>query len=398
MTTTSPKRIALFMDGTWNTPESDTNVHRLYDKTLDIPGQQIRMYFPGVGTSWGSYFTGGLFARGMTDIIHEVYERLAKVYHPGDQVYLFGFSRGAFEVRALLGFLDTCGLVAPDGPLTVTKLWNQYEQVHKNPKARTLDELLKLPTEKLSPIEAEMVKHCTPISVHFVGIFDVVAADPQSDQHKYGQNPTKVGRIVHAMAMDEHRGTFQVMYCEEPPKRFTAHMDLGSIRQITSKGDEDTDDISLEDKQAMHFVEQRWFPGVHSNVGGGFSPGDELSKIPLRWVQQSAKQQGLVFNHEVDLDGKEHLRSPNQMDIDWKQRVMKLGRNNYRIINTDTSVNETIDKSVFERYQNKAMNYAPENLKRWANALKINLDTITPADLWAETGTPVKHSCHDDEN
>ncbi|KDO17798.1 hypothetical protein SPRG_16725 [Saprolegnia parasitica CBS 223.65] len=397
MAATTPKRIALFMDGTWNTPESDTNVHRLYDATA-TSADQIKQYFPGVGTSWGSYLTGGLLAVGMKDIIYNVYKYLAKVYVPGDKVYLFGFSRGAFEVRALVGFIDTCGLAAPESAATVDILWDQYELVHKNTSARSLDQLLALPETKrgvLTKTEAIMVNHCTPIAIHFVGIFDVVAADPRSDRHRYGQNPTKVGRIVHAMAIDEHRESFQVMYCEEPPKRFAEHMNLDSIRQITSS--DDSEDVALEDEEAMHFVEQRWFAGVHSNIGGGFSATDVLSLIPLRWVQQCAIQQGLAFKNEFTLDGTEHLRDSEQMDIDWKQRVMMLGHTHLRKINEDTSVNETIDKTVFERYQNKAMKYAPENLMRWASSRGLQLDKITPANLWAETGSPVQHHCKEDE-
>ncbi|OQS03688.1 hypothetical protein THRCLA_03994 [Thraustotheca clavata] len=390
---TSCKRIAMYMDGTWNTPQSDTNVHRLYEKTVTSK-EQLPIYFQGVGTSWGDYFTGGLFARGMTDIIRDVYDRLVQEYNKDDHIFLFGFSRGAFEVRALLGFLDTCGLRTSGSPVTAKQLWDQYEAVNKNPeKTRTLDRLLALSDaekDKLKGIEKLMVDHCQPIKVHFVGVFDVVAADPQSDQHRYGQNPTKFGRIAHAMSIDEHRGAFQVMYCEEPPQQFIRDIPIGSISQLPREpiANSKPDDEQKADKQAVHFVEQRWFPGVHSNIGGGFSETDVLSKIPLRWMQQCAIKEGLQFFEEFKLDGNEHVLNKNQMDIDWKQWVMKLGHNHYRPMNTDTSVNETIDKSVFERYQNKDMNYKPENLKKWAASLNINLDTFTPADVWAETGHP----------
>ncbi|OQR96163.1 hypothetical protein ACHHYP_16942 [Achlya hypogyna] len=382
----APKNIAIFLDGTWNTPASHTNVFKLYVDTSESP-TQIKKYFKGVGTTWWETISGGIFAEGMTDIIRRVYDYLVQRYVPGDKVFLFGFSRGAFEVRALIGFLDICGLVHPDCPVSVDALWAYYEKVNVDLLAKSLEDLLNTPAAdvpNLSPFEKAMRAHCKLISLTFVGVFDVVAADPNSTRHMYGQNLQSVERICHAMAIDEHRLPFQVMTFDDPPQRFAER----DVRNVP----DDCTDWRME-KKALHHIEQRWFVGAHSNVGGGFSETDVLCDVPRHWIQKCAIAQGLAFDRLVELDGTEHLRSPDQMTLDWRQWAMQAAWKHFRPLGASSSFNQTIDRTVFERYQDKAMGYegAPKNLIEWAKDKKVDLSTIEPAHIWIDTGGIVNH-------
>src|SRR2546427_305301 len=111
------KRLALFFDGTWNKPENNTNVWRLAlmlaDKGEDgVP--QEKFYDEGVGTHLLDRFTGGAFGYGLSENVRVGYRWLMERYNPGDEIFLFGFSRGAFTARSLAGVIARCGLLKPD--------------------------------------------------------------------------------------------------------------------------------------------------------------------------------------------------------------------------------------------------------------------------------------------
>ena len=117
-TPTKPgKRLALFFDGTWNKPENNTNVWRLSlmlaDKGPDgVP--QVKFYDEGVGTHWFDRISGGAFGAGLSANVRRGYRWLMEHYNPGDEIYVFGFSRGAFTARSLSGVISRCGLLKPE--------------------------------------------------------------------------------------------------------------------------------------------------------------------------------------------------------------------------------------------------------------------------------------------
>jgi uncharacterized protein (DUF2235 family) len=121
------KRIALFLDGTWNTVDDNTNIYRM--KSLcasDV--DQVVYYSAGVGTQHGEKFTGGIFGYGLDAEVIQAYEWLVENYVEGDRVFLFGFSRGAFTARSLAGFISKCGLLRPGSPMSLTQLYARYRK------------------------------------------------------------------------------------------------------------------------------------------------------------------------------------------------------------------------------------------------------------------------------
>ena len=109
-------RIAIFLDGTWSDENQDTNIAQMHARTPGIPGVQTTEYVPGVGTAPGVTlrWSGGIFARGLDDKIIEGYTRIARQYHHGDELFLIGYSRGAFTARSLAGMITKCGILRPE--------------------------------------------------------------------------------------------------------------------------------------------------------------------------------------------------------------------------------------------------------------------------------------------
>src|SRR2546422_13826 len=112
------KRIALFLDGTWNTVNDNTNVWRM--KSLcAVNADQLSYYSAGVGTQHGESLSGGMFGYGLDAEVIQAYEWLIENYNRDDRIFIFGFSRGAFTARALSGFISICGLLKLGAPISV---------------------------------------------------------------------------------------------------------------------------------------------------------------------------------------------------------------------------------------------------------------------------------------
>jgi uncharacterized protein (DUF2235 family) len=126
VTAPGKKRVAVFLDGTWNTVNDNTNVWRL--KSLLASGgadglPQIGYYEKGVGTTFGSYLRGGAFGYGLNDEIISAYEWLIDNYVVGDELFIFGFSRGAYTARSLSGLIGKCELISIGAPLSVSEIY-----------------------------------------------------------------------------------------------------------------------------------------------------------------------------------------------------------------------------------------------------------------------------------
>ncbi|MEE9413102.1 MAG: DUF2235 domain-containing protein [Methylococcales bacterium] len=286
------KNIALYLDGTWNDPESRTNVRVLYEQTRGVDihaspkkdqrnrarieaAQQLRYYDQGVGTRFFNLFRGGVFGRGVANNIGEAYDALARHYQDGDLVYVFGFSRGAFTARTLVGVLDCYGLI---DKVSGKQLAVHYLEHTGRGKACKCKAQVKKRIENNSPVK---------IKIKFLGVWDTVIAvgNPSSkrsnrknkqalsDPHKNTVDLYKtfkntnvcsiVEHAVHALALDEFRSNFQ-------------HTPWTGSDQPT---------ISID---------QRWFVGAHANVGGGYRD-NHLSRIPRYWIQEQASKLGLKY-------------------------------------------------------------------------------------------------------
>lgn len=256
------KNIVICSDGTGNEYGSNiTNVvetYKLASKTKD----QVVYYDPGVGT--GGYLydegTGKLKAAydsgtgsGVHKNVEQAYTYLMEVYEPGDKVFLFGFSRGAFTVRSLAGMLHRIGLLPADHD-------NHLEYASKyylDKKYHHLNAGFKQDFSRSCPI-------------HFIGVWDTVESLLLHEGEKFTDatlNP-EVTFAYHAVSVDERRKDFPVCLWDE-----------NSI-------------------SAGQTVEQVWFAGVHSNVGGWYDSRD-LSSIALCWMIEKAKAAGLKVNNKI---------------------------------------------------------------------------------------------------
>ena len=128
--TMTKQKLILLFDGTWNDPEDQTNVYRITRLIHDDnDGVRQRFYYnPGVGTSKFQRFTGGAFGYGLSTNLQEGYDWLARRYSEGDEIWIFGFSRGAYTARSLVGMIRKCGLVHVVTP----GLLDKAESIYRN--------------------------------------------------------------------------------------------------------------------------------------------------------------------------------------------------------------------------------------------------------------------------
>jgi hypothetical protein len=349
------KNLILCADGTGNlggtTP--DSNVYRTYHLIdRNDPSQpQLIYYDNGVGTATNTFWRAftGAFGFGFKRNVLVLYEFLARNYDPGDQVFLFGFSRGAAQVRALSGMIAAVGLV--DG--------------------RTLDQsTLK---EKIAEGYSHY-KHKTPgvlfqshgaIELTFIGVWDTVSA-LGFPQH------WKVAGIASPM--------FNVLFwlldraCDMSffAHRFYNYELTNNVHHAYQALAIDEERLSFEPKiwneqktQPTH-VEQVWFAGAHSNVGGGYGRAG-LSHIALEWMLSKALPLGLKFKPGAleDVHAKAHAHGRlynerNGLGVFYRyypRLIADLCRNK---LPSTTPIN--IHRSVFERMERFTGNYAPGHL------------------------------------
>jgi uncharacterized protein (DUF2235 family) len=371
--TAATKRLALFLDGTWNNVNSNTNVWRLKSLCKTKGSDQLVYYNVGLGTTTGAIVRGGVFGYGIDEVVVDAYEWLIENYEDNDEIFIFGFSRGAYTARSLSGFVSRCGLVKPGSPLSLPQLYDRYKQ-HDN--VLTIRELNECPANyNFTQFEKWMKKYCRSVDVKFTGVWDTVGAlaDTSHFATLTGGNhdflDTNLRRpqkhVFHAMALDEHRKIFNV--------------DL--LRRYVKK----TGETVLE--RTLDQVEQRWFVGAHANVGGGV-PNDQLAQIPLKWMMDKAALQGLTFRDAVETDSEMILSPIEDSFAEFARgayKLFELGQPFYReldlapeerTITIVHTINETIDASVFDRWR-KFTDYRPPNLQAWAEKHGVDPASIT---------------------
>lgn len=254
------KRIILCCDGTWNNEDSGdefTNVARLAWAILPNGEQdgtsisQIVYYHSGVGTGdLVDKIVGGVVGMGLARNVRDAYSFIASNYCEGDQIFLFGFSRGAYTARSIGGLIGWTGLLHKRDMDRFAQLWEGY-RLRDQPGQP--DIRLAFPDRHLD------------VPIMCIGVWDTVGSlgiPGHLDQiftKFYEFHDTKLGPKVrhayHAMAIDEHRPDFAPTLWSQTPESATAGQQL----------------------------EQVWFAGVHSNVGGGYSEHG-LSDVTLSWM------------------------------------------------------------------------------------------------------------------
>lgn len=328
------KRLTLSLDGTWNTVKDHTNVSRIHAAVESGPSDrgrdlsQLKYYDEGVGTRWYDRIRGGGMGFGLSENIREAYAWLIQNFEKGDEIFLFGFSRGAFTARSLAGLVGRCGI--PTMPA------NGDRKALKGLTERAL-KIYQGSKEPNEESQAFLSQESRATRIKFIGVWDTVGALGVpllnlSIAEKF--HDTDLGEHVdfayHALAVDEHRNDYQAALWTANP---------GNAE-----------------------VEQRWFPGAHANIGGGYKD-DLLPDLSLAWMAQRAQDCGLRVNPEVmRLDGNE-FRAP--VHDSFKEfmagayRVLRFGSRHYRPIGQ--TVNETVDDSVYRKWAADP-EYRPPNI------------------------------------
>lgn len=371
-----PKNIVLLSDGTGNSAGKlfKTNVWRLY-QALDLAHNnpdgtpaQIAYYHGGVGSSAFKplAIAGGVFGWGLKRNVIDLYTYLCRNYRGGDRIYCFGFSRGAFTIRVLTGFVNSNGLVEADSEDQLRKLateaFNSYRLTYKT--VIHLERPIRFARNVANGI-ARLGKSAAPAAerrkpdITFLGLWDTVAAyGLPFDELTRAWNaffplsvpdrePCKVvKRACHALALDDERDTFHPVLWNE--------LNLTNQEAATRIADER--------------ISQVWFTGMHASVGGGY-PDDALANVSLAWIMDQAKLAGLKFRPD------EHKRIAEAADENGKLHDSRVGLGGaYRYLprklalltnDVDDPENQVvirrpkIHESVFKRIKDGPDAYAP---------------------------------------
>lgn len=270
------QRLIVCFDGTWNTPSSSarpTNVVKILRAitTGDDSVRQITYYDKGVGTGGPvDRLYGGMSGGGLTEKMIDGYRFLANNWRQGDEIFVFGFSRGAYTARNLVGFIDLAGMISP--LFLGADLEKAIETYRKADMSRD---------QKSQEIDKLGVTRETEVRIRCIGVWDTVGSlgvpgdlGRRLLTKKYYFHDTllskKVDVALHAIAIDEKRSAFApTLWCES------------------------------ENPDARNqVVEQVWFSGVHSNVGGSYQDSG-LSDIALDWMIKRVRHHtGLAFDND----------------------------------------------------------------------------------------------------
>jgi uncharacterized protein (DUF2235 family) len=361
------KRLALFLDGTWNKPDDNTNVYRAWQLISDTDAAghvQRRYYHLGVGTTARDRFRGALTGYGLEKNLRDAYQWLVGEYEEDDEIFLLGFSRGAFTARSLAGLIVKCGLVWPGSMFSVPEIFDRYR---RGKKVHALYEL-KYGFEKPESAEDRLLlEQSRVVDIQFIGVWDTVKAlglpgklgqriDGKS-KYFHSPNPSSTYKnMYHALAIDENRHDYRATL-------WTLYQAKGQAAPKPLKPDQT--------------LEQRWFVGSHCNVGGGYR-NDSLAQLPLAWLLDKAQAKGLKFKKRLPLTGNEYRAEVTDSYARFLKggyRLLTLNQRYFRTIGGDPTptkdgalscpVNEWIDASVFEHWHAKPK-YRPKNLNDWA--------------------------------
>lgn len=330
------KKIVVFADGTGNAfSAQESNIWRLYqalDKQEKPAGlMQIARYVPGVGTSSNAVirYLDGVTGFGVPSNVRKLYRFLCWNWTPGDEIYVFGFSRGAFTVRTLASMVARQGLMPRqiDGndvgkagmKRNAAGAWRAYRsktaplvkdgRLKMNPLIEGVrllrDGIIRLKRAAMRQDQHEAVlaaqsgeEVAGAVRIHFMGVFDTVEAYgmPVKELNRvvnwwlwpirfrnYQCSPV-VAQVRHALALDDERLTFEPLRFDQGPR---------------------------EGGKAGPETQEVWFAGMHSDVGGGY-PDNAVSLDPLLWMKDEAAGQGLIFDGLI-LNRYERARYPQAL-------------------------------------------------------------------------------------
>jgi len=350
------KRIVLCADGTWNNrdhlidtktnrrhPTNVTKLARAVLPTASDGTHQVVYYLEGLGIKeqdegFSRYYLNAATGQGLKANVRNLYRFLLYNYSPGDELYFFGFSRGAYTVRTLAGFMNYAGLVPKDSDYFVPELYRCYD-------FRVQEGSL-----EWNRVFSKVGQRGTSPEIKLIGVWDTVGALQDAAHHDVGLNDS-IKHAYQALAIDERRVAFKPELWQRP-EGWT--------------GD----------------LEQAWFAGAHANVGGSYNP-DGLANEALHWMCERAEGLGL----ELDWEYLSHYRpcfdswsNDEAKTWDW------LWGYHTRSIAQRSDTCETLHPSVMDRMglaqsdfcpdskcdRLEQRKYAPKNLVEVIDRLKLS--------------------------
>ena len=320
-------RIAIFCDGTWNSPtmKQPTHVVRLFEKTRRTNAQHTH-YFEGVGTGGGEVnlfakalmkVGGGAFGWGLNENIKQAYAALCDQYEVGDEIFIFGFSRGAYTARSLAGMIRKCGIVANSTPDALDEAFRLYRKpgIDNHPDALHVLQALRKLSPRFATSDQDMNWHAvTPwrddpaqmhkVEIAYMGIWDTVGSlgvpapllGPVATvwNSKYRFHDTLLTSMVksarHAVALDERRVFYRPALWD--------NLEASRGHAGLNKGD----------RSKTRAYQQVWFTGTHAIVGGSAPKARALTGQSMLWIAEGAQKAGLDINMDYLLD-----RAPDPM-------------------------------------------------------------------------------------
>ncbi len=329
------KRIVVCCDGTWNVPDqpSPSNVTKvaLTVALQDPAGVEQRVYYDkGVGTGRLDHLLGGAFGVGLSKNVQEAYRFLIANYDPGDELFFFGFSRGAYTVRSTFGLVRNSGLLKRE---YADKVRDAYQLYRRRDDASHPD-----------AAESELFRKSFSHEprAQFIGVWDTVGSlgipleGPLGIFNRAWRfHDLRLSRWVdnayQALAIDEKRKPFKPAVWEQHPQA------------------------------AGQVLEQVWFAGVHSNVGGGYR-NTGLSDIALLWMVGKAERCGLAFDR-ARLDAMVRPDPLGKLENSQTWFYKMLGGDFIRSIGG--KANESAASTAQDRQNDPPSNYRPENLREY---------------------------------
>jgi len=355
------KNIILCSDGTGNTAVKGrgTNVFKLFE-AVDLNGHQtnaaldpqLAFYDDGVGTQGMTILRllGGAAGLGLARNVRKLYRELSRVYDEGDRIFLFGFSRGAFTVRTLAGMIGACGVLRGESYRTARELSAAVDAAYRAYRSRyesTLTKVIGLMRRPAPDPLAAFLEHHKPrrdVRVTFIGVWDTVDAvgmpfaladvwNRRIVQFKFPSQTlgSHIEHACHALSLDDDRLAFEPVLWQVPDG----------------------------DKR----IEQVWFSGVHSNVGGGY-PKQGMSLVALDWMLCHAAERGLRLQ-ALDHDIFRGHASVDDMMYDPRAGVGVFYRwapRDVRDYCAKSGIKPCVHMSVAERIAHGTDDYAPGNI------------------------------------
>ncbi|MFJ5775341.1 DUF2235 domain-containing protein [Streptomyces sp. NPDC093094] len=298
------KRLVICCDGTWNFADqpSKSNVAKVALSVLpgSADGKEQRVYYhSGVGTRRWERLRGGAFGVGLSRNVIDAYRFLVETYEPGDELFLFGFSRGAFTARSLSGLVRNSGILRREHMDRIPQAWSLYRDRVEQPNGAAATLFRR--------------SYGRESQIRFIGVWDTVGSlgIPVPDaawlkpavnrfNRRWAFHDTELSRGVvaafHALAIDERRSAFRPALWHQRP---------GADRQ----GQE---------------LQQVWFAGVHCDIGGSYKETG-LSDITLLWMIDQARRHGLEFDAEALSEAGPTVMRPQQ-STDFRVQPDASGR------------------------------------------------------------------------